>query len=131
MNHCVAGARKLHAEVGAVARHDHHDAAVLDPARGVQRRLEAAIERLRKKWSLWLMNSSTSAAAAGSVAGRHDRRRDGPVEERGGGAVAVVDLVAHVQRLGDEVLQVDRAQLRDGLLQDRVEGVLHPVAAAG
>ena len=48
-------------------------------------------------------------------------------EERGRRAVAVVRLVAHVQRLGDDAPQVDGAGLLQRPLQRRVERRIHPL----
>ncbi len=41
--------------------------------------------------------------------GVHDGRGQLPDHQGGGGAVAVVELVAHLERLGDQVAQVERA----------------------
>jgi hypothetical protein len=42
-----------------------------------------------------------------------------------------VDLVAHVQRLGDDVLEVDLPQFGDSLLQDGIESPFHPSQPLG
>ena len=100
---------------------------MFDPARRVQHRLGGGHRKVQEEVVVVVDELQHFGGDRRLVAGRHHCRSDGPVKERCGGAIAVVDLVAHVERLGDEVLEVDAAQLRYRLLQDRVEGVPHPV----
>ncbi len=50
-----------------------------------------------------------------------------PDEEGGGGLVAVVDLVPHLDRLGDQVLEIDGAVDFQGFLEDGIKGLFHPL----
>ena len=71
--------------------------------------MQAAIERFRKKWSLPRRKSRTAAAVA--CVGRADEgRRDRPREQRGRRDVAVVALVAHLERLAGQAAQVESAR---------------------
>ena len=107
----VAGAGDLDAELGAVAR--HHRRPPSSPGRRGRRpwrSLHAGMPRLRKKWSLPPMNRT----ARGDVRLRGVRRRSIAgqqlaQEHQRPGAVAVVPLVAHLQHLRDDRLDVDAA----------------------
>ena len=69
--------------------------------------LQAAIEILRKKWSLPAMNASDALNGAdGRASDLQQRQREALEQQRGGGGVAVVHLVAHVQRLRHQRLEI-------------------------
>ena len=65
-------------------------------------------------------------ALARSEIQRGELRREGLDEERRGGAVAVVALVAHLHRLTDERAQVDAAETTHRLAERRAEDVPEP-----
>ena len=76
--------------------------------------LQAAIDRLRKKWSLPRRNVEHLRPRRPV---ERCRRRVGamrPGEQRGRRDVAVVALVAHLERLAGDGLEVDRAAARGG-----------------
>ena len=89
--------------------------------------LHAGMERFRKKWSFPLMKSRTLRRRRAVAARLDDRRREHAVEQRRGGAVPVVDLVPHVERLRDDVLEVDGTRDLQRALERRVEDLVHPV----
>ena len=88
--------------------------------------LQAGIARLRKKWSLPPMNRSASATSAASMPLVDHRRRQVAQQHQGAGAVAVVGLVAHLQHLGEDAGDVDRAGRPHRGPQQRAEDVGHP-----
>ena len=88
--------------------------------------LPAGIDRLRKKWSLPEMNANTSAARADRLGGLEQVRGDLAQQQRGRRTVAVVALVAHLQRLRDEHRHVDRAVPAQRPGQRGREHPLHP-----
>ena len=100
------------------------------PSAASSMHLPIGIERFRKKWSLPFTNSRTRAAFSRSSVARTTAGRQLAEEERRAGAVPVVPLVAHLERLGDQVLQVDRPAEREGRGQDRGQLVAHQVEAA-
>jgi len=58
--------------------------------------------------------------------GAHQGGGDEPGEERGGSHVAVVALVAHLERLGGEVLEIDGPMRADGAGEGGGERLVHP-----
>ena len=97
------------------------------PAAASEPSLPAAITRLSMKWSLLSMNLNTSSrCSTGASAPSTSERADLAEEQRGDGAVAVVPVVAHLQRLGDERLQVDRPAAAQGRTEHRTEHTIHP-----
>ena len=72
--------------------------------------LQAGIARLRKKWSLPPMNRSASATSAASSPLVDHRRGEVAQQHQRAGPVAVVGLVAHLQHLGEDAGDVDRAR---------------------
>ena len=70
--------------------------------------LPAGMPRLRKKWSLPPTNRATSAMSDDGASTPTSAGRMLAQEHQRAGAVAVVPLVAHLQHLGDDRLDVDR-----------------------
>ena len=55
-----------------------------------------------------------------------ERRGELADDQRGAGAVAVMPLVAHLERLGEEAPHVERPVAVERLGEDRAEDLLHP-----
>ena len=68
--------------------------------------LQAAIEMLRKKWSLPATNVERTFDGCAVELGGEQGERETLEQEAGGGGVAVVQFIAHVQRLRHERLEV-------------------------
>ena len=71
--------------------------------------LQAGMPRLRKKWSLPPTNRAASATSEVGRARVDEVGQQLAQEHQRPGAVAVVPLVAHLQHLGGDRLDVDRA----------------------
>ena len=117
------------AELVAVARHGGDDGAVLNAVGGIQRGLTHRHPR-----------RTGEVVAAGDklehftllrhrIARLDQPRRQRLNKQRGARVVAVVALVAHVQRLGQHQAQVDFADNLHRVAQHRAEHVAHPVQA--
>ena len=96
------------------------------PAAASHIALHAAIERLRKKWSLPAMKAERAVAAARRVAVRAAAGGEALEQQRGRGGVAVVNLVAHVQRLRHQRLELRIGQPAHGELHGGEELAGHP-----
>ena len=122
----VAGAGDADAEVGAVARHDGDDGRARDALGRAGGQLAGRHPEVEEE----VLVGAGEAHGLGDVG----RRRVGgdqagqqlAQQHERAGAVAVVPLVAHLQHLGDDRADVDRAGRADRLRQDRAEHPGHP-----
>ena len=81
--------------------------------------LQAAIEMLRKKWSLPATKARARCTAPLSSSDAEQRQGQPLEQQRGRGGVPVVHLVAHVQCLRHQRLQVGVGQAAHGDLHGR------------
>ncbi len=122
----VAQPADTDAEVGAVAGHGGDDGAALDAVRGVGHRLAGRHHRVEDPQGVFA-DELQDLCLLGAVLGYSGHQgRQLLQEEQGAGLVAIVALVPHVERLGQEGPEVDALASVDALSQDGRHHVVHP-----
>ncbi len=121
---------KPDAKVGAVARHHGDDGAALHALRRFEHGFPGGHAQVQEEVIVAVDELDHLRQDFVVLVRARQRRTNRAQEQRGGGAVAVVALVAHVQRLGDQAFDVDPiGQGLQGAVQRRVEIGLHPFQA--
>ncbi len=122
----IAGAAQADAEAHPVARHGGHHRASLDRARRVDAHLAIGHGNVQEE----LLGRAQEAQDLGTGRRRHvDLLQPGcdrAQEERAGGDIALVELVAHGDRPSGDGAQIDAARGARGGAQRRAEHIPHP-----
>src|SRR5579859_3567942 len=114
------------AEIGAIACHRRHHAAERDAVRSQQGSLAHRHRQVEVYKIVALHVAQHADRLFAGIAGLHQVGRDLAREERGGSLVAVVALVAHLQRLRRERYKFDATGGPHGAGHRRSQHLRHP-----
>ena len=123
----AAGSGNLDAEVDPVASHDRHHRTVWYVCRGLEHGVTGGHGNVEKEVVVGADECDHPLKGGlGEVTVEHGGKQLAQ-EQPGGGHVAVVDLIAHVQRLGHQRAQRQPLRpVRQRVGQDRAQLVAHP-----
>ena len=122
----IAEAAHADAEVCAVARHRRHEGRPRHAVGGVRRRLARRHAEIQEEVLVAGCEGEDARALGGREIERRDFRRQQLHQQRGGRAVPIVALVAHLERLGDQRPHVHAAGAPDRLAECSTEHVAEP-----
>ena len=125
----IAQAADTDAEIGAVAGHRRDHGAALHAMRGVGHGLARGHHRVQHGQGVVADGLEDVRGHLGVGGSFGDARRQGFEEDDGARLVAIVALIAHMQGLGQQGLDVHAAHQLDGLLQHGRHHLVHPVQA--
>jgi hypothetical protein len=122
----VAGPRGLDAEVGAVAGHDGHDGAAGDSGGGRRGELARGHDQVEEEVVVPGDEPHHGGQIGGRSPGLDQIGQQIAEEHERPGPVPVVALVAHMEHLSDDRLEIDRPVPTNGRLEHRPKRRRHP-----
>ncbi len=123
----VAHPADADAEVGAIAGHDGDNRAAFNPLGGVGDALAGGHHRVEDAERIFAQELDHVRGGCLVLGYPGNRGGQGGCIEQGGSIQAVMSIIAHVQRFGDQRADVHSAGSLDRVVEQRAQDVVHPL----